>query len=136
MTRFLFIILLFLNIGPGYAQDKTTLCRLWMRHEPGPDVAYRPGADIYGNAVAPADLGAPVTAIPDVIRIPVTVDLVGRLNQSLPQGMLLEAPVGLAEIYRDGRVLYNGQDVSGAVASLCGEAEEAPLPVQEGEAVQ
>ena len=41
-----------------------------MRHEPAPDVAYQPGVDVHGRAVAPADLnGGSQIELPDVIYI-------------------------------------------------------------------
>src|SRR3546814_13483089 len=46
---------------------------------PDPDVAYTPGVDVRGNAVAPADQpGQSHVAAPDVVVIQLTVDLLTR----------------------------------------------------------
>ncbi|MDA0786872.1 MAG: hypothetical protein O3B37_11355 [Proteobacteria bacterium] len=77
------------------------------------DVAYRPGVDVNGNAVAPADLNAqPQIAVPDVISIPVTIDLATNLGINTP--FLARPTVGEVQITRDGRVTFNGQPIGGA----------------------
>jgi hypothetical protein len=53
-------------------------CSRLIRHTPAPDVAYRPGVDAKGRAVAPADVpGSGANAIPglvpDVLEIPLTI---------------------------------------------------------------
>jgi hypothetical protein len=51
-------------------------CRLLSRHVPDADVAHRPGVDVRGKKVAPADLGgAPSIELPEVIAFDVKVDL-------------------------------------------------------------
>ena len=107
------------------------LCRFVTAHQLAPDVAFRPGVDVHGNPVAPADIGPALTALPDVIRVPVTIDLVERLKLSLPAGTILEAPVALVDIHSDGRVLYNGRDISGDVAALCAIETEDDEPQEE-----
>lgn len=53
-------------------------CRRLVRHMPSGDVAYRPGVDVKGREVAPADLpgsAGPAMAnlLPDVLEIPLNV---------------------------------------------------------------
>lgn len=53
-------------------------CSRLVRHSPAPDVAYKPGVDAKGRAVAPADMpGSGADAIPglvpDVLEIPLTI---------------------------------------------------------------
>ncbi len=55
-----------------------TDCSRLIRHVPAPDVAYQPGVDVQGRAVAPADVpGSGADAIPgllpDVLEIPLTI---------------------------------------------------------------
>lgn len=55
-----------------------TDCSRLIRHVPAPDVAYQPGVDAKGRAVAPADVpGSGADAIPgllpDVLEIPLTI---------------------------------------------------------------
>lgn len=53
-------------------------CSRLIRHVPAPDVAYQPGVDAQGRAVAPADVpGSGADAlpglVPDVLEIPLTI---------------------------------------------------------------
>lgn len=65
---------------PATAEEQVTItardCRLLARHIPDADVAHRPGVDVRGRKVVPADLGgAPSIKLPDVIAFDVKVDL-------------------------------------------------------------
>jgi len=81
-------------------------------HVPASDVAYAPGVDVNGNAVASADLNAqPRVVMPDVISIPVTVDLATNLGIATP--FLARPTVGEVQVTSDGRVTFNGQPVGG-----------------------
>jgi hypothetical protein len=89
-----------------------TDCSQLVSHVASSDVAYRPGVDVNGNAVAPADLNAqPQIAVPDVISIPVTIDLATNLGIDTP--FLARPTVGEVQITRDGRVTFNGQPIGG-----------------------
>lgn len=106
-----FLALLFLSAASARAEGQGTdiLCKTV-------SAAYRPGVDVHGNPVVPADLSPPLKALPDVIKIPVTLDLAGD-----GAGVELKPEtLGMAEIYSDGRVVYNGQDISAQAADLCG----------------
>ena len=86
--------------------------RLVTKHVPAPDVAYKPGVDVRGRAVAPADLGgAPQIKIPDQINIPITVDLQKRLNiPANPNLFKPEADLGMVT-FQGTQVFYNGQPI-------------------------
>jgi len=97
-------------------------CARAVRHQPSGDVAYQPGVDVHGNKVAPADLGGGVTfELPEVLEIPITVDLAERFD--LPEGTGLLAgdslTVGTLTVNRRGEFRLNGQ--------LLGDAEQAAL---------
>lgn len=101
------------------AQGQTTVqitesdCSRLVRHVAADDVAYRPGVDVNGNAVAPADLNAqPQISVPDVVSIPVTIDLATNLGINTP--FLARPTVGEVQITRDGRVSFNGQPIGDA----------------------
>jgi hypothetical protein len=98
---------------PAFAQDSQALCKLM--------ATYRPGVDAQGNPVVPADINAAVSQN-DVVKIPVTVDLAKSLTQNLPAGTEMDAAVSMIEIHKDGKVLYNGQDVTGRATAICGSA--------------
>lgn len=102
-------------------------CRRLVRHLPDSDVAYTPGVDVRGNAVAPADQpGQPRIAAPDVVVIQLTVDLLRRYgvpaeSPLAPRG---EAAVGvLTYDIASGRMTYDGQPLSDpeqdALAAAC-----------------
>ncbi len=86
-------------------------CRWVQRHQPAADVEYKPGVDVQGRAVAPADLpGSGGVALPQTIEIGITVDLAERFG--LPKTLYgSEAYLGTVTV--DGnRVLFNGKPVT------------------------
>jgi len=100
------------------AQDRVTVdtsnCQLLMRHAMAPDVTYRPGVDVQGRAVAPADLPSDSMLnlprdIPINIEIPVST-LLGRNSPYLTRDAKIQ--VGQVVVQQDGRVLFNGQPVT------------------------
>jgi hypothetical protein len=105
------------------------LCRALVNHTPSADVAYQPGIDVHGNAVAPADLpGSPQLEMPQKLNIPITLGLAQALHQnpnSYPYnqfGAGTEAQVGTLTV-EGNHVTLNGQPLSGAqqdnLAVLC-----------------
>ena len=103
--------------GPVHAQTTVRIteadCSRLVNHVAAADVNYRPGVDVNGNAVAPADLNAqPQIRMPDVISIPVTIDLATNLGIDTP--FLARPTVGEVQITRDGRVSFNGQPIGDA----------------------
>jgi hypothetical protein len=56
-------------------------CAQLVNHVPSADVEYKPGVDVHGNAVAPADLGGGYQLdLPQSIDIQIGVDLADRLG--------------------------------------------------------
>lgn len=99
-------------------------CRRLVPHEQAPDVAYRPGTDVRGRDVAPADLGGgPVVALPETYEFVIAVDLARRFGVPSPAGgFLAEGSVGVVGF--DGeRLTFNGQPLAPEaepyVAGLC-----------------
>jgi hypothetical protein len=84
-------------------------CRKLVRHQPAADVAYRPGVDVRGRRVVPADLGGgTIVAAPEEIEIPITVELDKTIGAA-PSGLYKpEASIGMVT-YKNGRAWYNGQ---------------------------
>lgn len=98
-----------------------------------PDAAnYQSGSDIYGNAVAPADLAPPPPALAgdaSYIEAPLTLNLATRMDIPVPKGLEMKAGVGNLKLYRDGHIEYNGQDMTDRVATYCGfDAPKSPIP--------
>ncbi len=96
------------------------LCQNLSAHQPAAGVAYQPGVDVNGKAVAPADAaGGAQIAVPDYISLPLSVDLAQRLNYQLPAGTEMNAVLGTLSVYKDGRVTFNGQDMRPQAVAMC-----------------
>ena len=62
------------------AAVSVTDCQRLVRHQPRADVEYKPGVDVHGKAVAPADLGGGYQMkMPETIDIQIGIDLADRL---------------------------------------------------------
>lgn len=110
-------------IGSAYAQNIAPLCDVLEAYQAlaAPvGAAYVPGVDVHGKPVVPADLNA-VPGVPDKVSVPVTIDMVQRLNMPVPAGMKLDSGWGVIDIYKDGRVLYNDRDLTDPARSACGQ---------------
>ncbi len=114
--------LFFLTFYPqaASAQNEEALCKLQEKRHEIAGAAYKPGVDINGNPVTTADLGAAPPLVPDVVRIPLTVDLAKRLGVAPPPGVGMESALGTIEVYKDGKVRINGDDYTAKTAVLCG----------------
>lgn len=86
-------------------------CQHLTRYVPDPGVAYQPGVDVNGRAVAPADLGgAPALQIPETIQITIDVDLQDRLGfPANDKTFEADALLGVVTLGPDGRAWFNGQ---------------------------
>jgi len=87
--------------------------RLFVTHQPSADVAYKPGVDVHGKPVAPADLNpAPQIKVPETVAFDVAVDL---RRFGVPQtSPLFQPSVKLGEVRVDvltGKTLYNGEAI-------------------------
>jgi hypothetical protein len=94
-------------------------CAEVVAHVPDAGVAYTPGVDVNGNAVAPADLpdsGSPITA--DNFPIFLTLDLKKKFQVPDSAKLFkLQAVVGLITI-QGNQVFFNGQPIAPGEASL------------------
>ncbi len=89
-------------------------CARLVKHRPAPGVEYRPGVDVHGRPVAPADLdGGGDLELPEIVSIDITVDIQERFG--IPASSTLfkpEAFVGIAEFrFEDERVAFNGTEI-------------------------
>lgn len=89
-------------------------CRYVTRHQPSADVEYKPGVDVHGKPVAPADLpdGASIQ-MPDHIDIDLTADIARRFG--IPTNNLYrgEARIGTVTV-QGSQVLFNGRPIQPA----------------------
>lgn len=105
-------------------------CARLVTHVPVPDVDYRPGRDVRGKKVAPADLpgGDAGIALPDFVHIPITIDLAARFGIPATSDLFkADAYVGSARVsLRDGRAWFNGKPLTSeeqhALSRLCMQA--------------
>ena len=123
MMKALFILSV-LMFSPAYAQDLDDICSNVVRHIPNDDVAYKPGVDVHGKPVVSADLNPSTIPVPDIIRIPLTVDALQFLDGVDTAGLLGEAQIAEIEIHNDGRVMMNGKDISTPIHAHCQEQAE------------
>lgn len=102
---------------PAAAQDTVTVtitksdCTRLVKHVPAPDVTYRPGVDVYGREVAPADLdGGARIAVPETIQIVIEVDLQDRFGIPANRDVYAaDAMIGEVVVDAEGRATFNGQ---------------------------
>lgn len=100
-------------------------CQRIVKYTPAPDVAYKPGVDVNGNPVAPADLnGGSQIKIPDQIYINLSLPFKDLLKNYNPKLKNAEVYVGTVEYnLASGKLLYNGQEltdpVKNAIANEC-----------------
>jgi len=125
------LLIAFCVCWPGSAPAQQVLvvdnatCRQLTRHVPAPDVAYRPGVDVNGRAVAPADLPADSDLnlprdIPIDLRIPVQ-SILGAASPRLTE--LADIRPGRLVVQADGQVLFEGRvvgdDARDRLVALC-----------------
>ncbi len=85
-------------------------CRRLMLHHPSDDVAYTPGVTKRGKKVVPADLNAQPIVLPEIIRIPITVDMFERYNIPANKANFeANAEIGVVEVHKNGQTFFNGQ---------------------------
>lgn len=107
--------------------DPEETCRLVEIHRPDADVAYQPGVDANGNAVAPADLpGSGGITLPDEITIDLRVPLAELLGADTPP-FLNDAGIDAGHVTvnrKTGALFYNGQRLDAPYAVLCEPKED------------
>ena len=119
MKRALLLAAFFACPATAHAQDNAALCAFWNTHKSAP-AAYQPGVDVRGIPVTPADINAPMPSmIPSRISFPLTVELAKAFHIPVPGGTKMDADMGIIDVYTDGRVLYNGQDMSLQAQAFC-----------------
>ena len=122
--RALLLLLLIPFLSGMVVEVTTQTCLDLALHRPADDVAYRPGVDVDGQAVAPADLPghAGRMDLPDSVEIDITTLVAGERGQPGPRG---EARFGTISIRPDGQVFWNGRLLHDpevdAVAAACAE---------------
>ena len=129
MWRLVLALLPVLIAPPASAEPPSVLvgravCSRLVAHRPAPDVPYRPGMDLHGRPVAPADVDRPPLELPAEIGMDVLVPWPDRApprNSGADAGKRPDAPplryggevyVGLVTLAPDGGLLFNGRPLS------------------------
>jgi hypothetical protein len=115
-------LLLCFWVGTVHAADTpkidSALCRNQVAYTEAAGVEYKPGVDVHGHYVAPADIDSGASPqMPKKIDIPVTVSLVKALNFDTTQypfnqlGTGTEAQIGVLSV-EGNKVTFNGKPLS------------------------
>lgn len=121
MRVFLAILLIAFCL-PAYAADAPkidpALCRNQVAYTEPAGVEYKPGVDVHGHYVAPADIDSGASPqMPKRIDIPVTVSLVKALNFDTTKfpfnqlGTGTEAQIGVFSV-ENNKVTFNGKPLT------------------------
>jgi len=100
-------------------------CAALVGHVPAADVAFKPGVDLAGRPVAPADPNAaPTLVLPERFSIPISVDLRKRLGIPADPSQYQTGHFTIGTVvWRDGAAWFNGQPLqsqaSRDLAALC-----------------
>ena len=73
----------------------------------------------------------PMPGMPDVIRVPVSMDMAKQLSAGWPAGTPADGTT--LEVHRDGKVMFSGQDVTAGTTTLCANVptkEETPMTAE------
>ncbi len=122
MRFYVWALLLCLIAQPSMAEEMlvSSFCQQIRDYQSG-DADYQAGVDVNGNAVAPADLNSIDMPIVDPVALPVEIYLQDYFDLDFPDvpGLELKPTIADLEIFQDGRVLYNGQDISQPLLEQC-----------------
>ncbi len=102
-------------------------CRYVARHQPSADVEYKPGVDVHGKPVAPADLPESYAIeLPKSIDIAITADIARRFGIATNNLYRGEAQIGTVTV-QGSQVLFNGKPMqSAAEADLIALCAKSP----------
>ena len=116
MVTRLSLAFLLLSPFPVFAAEPpniTDLCQELVEYQPSDDVEYKPGVDVNGENVVPADLnGGTSIELPETTKVLITVEQAQQLG--LPANVLYQptAIVGMATVNKNGDVYFNGKRIS------------------------
>jgi hypothetical protein len=126
------------TVTTALAQTQTLVisdadCRALVAHVARNDVNYKPGVDVHGRPVKPADLESSSTIkLPDEISIDISVEIYTFLRQTAPRGLEKSAASLGAVTFKQGRVYFNGQPIdngaNGPIAEACRAKLKASKP--------
>lgn len=120
----LLVLTLFAPATTMAANNNNAVCQTLVNHKPIAGVTHQPGVDVKGNAVTPADVNGAQFKVPEIIKVPLTIDLAKRVAALTGTGIQMDGNMGMLEIHDDGKVMYNNQDWTSPVNTLCGRSHK------------
>ncbi len=110
---------------PAFAGGMEEICREIAKPSKPPTwgAEYVEGVDVKGKRVAPADLNSS-HILPNPIVIPVEIDLIKRFGLALPADINMTPEVFRINIFDNGQVTYNDQDIAPKIKKACDEYHE------------
>ena len=108
----LVLVLVLLFPAAAKAEKYAAVCQLLTNHQPRADVMHQ------GNA----DINAPPFQVPEIVKVPLDVELAKGVAGLMGKNLQLDAPIGMIEIHQDGSVRYGDQDWTAPVMTLCGKS--------------
>lgn len=128
-----FFAVAILVAAPAFAGSSRTVtvsgtdCRQIVHHVPGADVAYKPGVDVHGKAVASADLDSGQQwKLPETLEFPIVVNPFNvqgtSTSAAAKQFSNTDMTVGKVSVNTlTGQVLLDGKPVESGTASAIAE---------------
>lgn len=123
-------LFLFVFSSEAKAQSEWMYCALYARvlQFNNEESRFTPGVDVHGNPVTAANLpGGETIAFPPIMSFPLDVNLANRLGLAEKSGVEMTTNLGKIDIYNDGRVSVNGEDISEQTLAMC-RNEQVELP--------
>jgi hypothetical protein len=120
MRLIIFCILFFIISSESFAQQLNSICSAVEERNNHSSVVYKPGVDVHGNAVKPANLknDTGIFNIPEIISFPLNYDLAKDLAE-IPDHIEFSSNLAMIEIHLDGSVYINGENFNSEIQTLC-----------------
>jgi hypothetical protein len=111
-------------LGDAVKVSKTDCSKL-VKHQAAANVEYKPGVDVHGRKVAPADLdGGVQLKLPEEITIDIGMDLVKKygISGASPNLYTAEATKMGVVTVKNGKATFNGQSLTSSEQDALAEA--------------
>lgn len=122
LSRFSFFVIAFLYPSFAFAGGLSDVCAYIAKTKkvsPTWGADYVAGVDVHGKNVTPADLNSGASVLPNPIIIPIEIDIASRYGIALPPDVEMKADILKINIFDDGRVTYNDQDITPNIKDIC-----------------
>ena len=136
-AAFAFVALSALPLTARTITVSSSACQALTAHTPSDDVAYKPGVDVSGGAVAPADLNASGQldlGADHEYWLPIELPLANVLSIATTDSLnvVRDSKIGVGSVtVKDGRAFFNGEPLgdaqSNAIAAECEKQRAAAL---------